>query len=308
MSTFTKPAIDLTSQVKLLKSRGLQITNETHAETSLQNIGYYRLSGYSYPFLQTPHRERFKLGTTLDQILRVYEFDRHLRLTIADAVERIEVGIRARIINATSINWDPHWYLDASKFHPRYNHRTFIKKAENGVGIKYDRTTHNRILPKEHSETFIEHYYTNYGTPYLPPIWMTMELLTLGTLSTLYKGIGDAALKAQIADEFNVSAKVLASWLHSLAHIRNICAHHGRLWNRVFSITPLIPLRLKTIVQNANRFEGHTVVLVNLLDAMNHGNHWRQGLKDLLAEYPEIDPEAMGFTNNSLNLQFWNDE
>jgi abortive infection bacteriophage resistance protein len=99
MSTFTKPAIDLTSQVKLLKSRGLQITNETHAETSLQNIGYYRLSGYSYPFLQTPHRERFKLGTTLDQILRVYEFDRHLRLTIADAVERIEVGIRARIIN-----------------------------------------------------------------------------------------------------------------------------------------------------------------------------------------------------------------
>ena len=305
MSTFTKPAIDLPSQINLLKSRGLQITDETQAEASLQNIGYYRLSGYSYPFLNSTNREEFKQGTTLDQILRVYEFDRHLRLIVTDAVERIEIGIRTRIINATSLNWDPHWYLDTSKFHHRFNHHAFIQKAEKGVGIRYDRTTRARILPRTHSETFIEHYYTNDGTPDLPPIWMTMELLTLGTLSTLYKGIGDAALKARIAGEFNVTAKVLASWLHSLAHIRNICAHHGRLWNRVFSMTPLIPSRLQTIVQNANRFEGHTVVLVSLLDAMNHGNHWRQRLKDLLAEYPEIDPEAMGFTNNSLNLQFW---
>lgn len=133
-----------------------------------------------------------------------------------------------------------------------------------------------------------------------------MEVLTLGTLSKVYKGIGDASLKARIASEFNVTAKVLESWLHSLAHIRNTCAHHGRLWNRVFSITPLVPAHLQSIIQNANRFEGHAVVLVSLLNVMDHGNHWRDRLKGLLSQYPEIDAAAMGFANNSLNLPFWN--
>jgi len=305
VNSYSKPAIDISAQVAKLKSRGLAIADDAAAEACLLNIGYYRFSGYSFPFQEPPDRDKFKANTDFDQILRVYEFDRHLRLLVADAVERIEVGIRSRAVNESTLLWGPHWYLDASKFHPRFDHASFLKKAENGVGVNRDRTTGAPIFPLNHAETFIEHYYRKYGDPYLPPIWMTMEVLTLGTLSKGYKGIGDANLKAKIASEFNITAKVLASWLHTLAHIRNICAHHGRLWNRVFSITPLVPSHLKGVIQNANRFEGHAVVLVSLLDIMNHGNHWRDRFKTLLREYPEIDHNAMGFTNNSLNLPFW---
>ncbi|CAA6676715.1 MULTISPECIES: Abi family protein [unclassified Lentimonas] len=305
MSTFSKPAIDLPTQIEKIKNRGLSVPDESIAEAALLNIGYYRLSGYCYPFLKAPDRNQFKEDTNLDSVLKVYEFDRHLRLIVADAVERIEVGIRARMINEACLKFGPHWYLDASNFHRKFNHAAFIRKAERAVGVAFHPTTKTRISPQTHSETFIEHYYTKYGTPYLPPAWMTTEVLTLGTLSILYKGIGDAALKAKIALEFGVSAKVLASWLHSLAHIRNICAHHGRLWNRIFSITPLVPTHLRAIIQNANKFEGHAVVLVSMLDIMNHGNHWRLRLKALLAEYSEIDPVAMGFTKNSIEDPFW---
>lgn len=305
MSTYSKPAINLAAQVAKLKSRGLEIPDDAAAENCLLNVGYYRFSGYSYPFKDDPARERFKPNTDFDQILRVYEFDRHLRMLVADAVERIEVGIRSRIVNETSLLWGSHGYLNSSKFHRRFDHASFILKAENGVGVYRDRSTGGPILPQNHAETFIEHYYTKYGDPYLPPVWMTMEVLTLGTLSKFYKGFGDANLKARIASEFNLSAKVFANWLHSLSHIRNICAHHGRLWNRVFSITPLIPAHLSGVIQNANRFEGHAVVLVTLLNIMNHGNHWRDRFKSLLFDYPEIDPRAMGFTNNSLELPFW---
>ena len=211
MSTYNKPSIDLATQVAKLRDRGLEIADETIAADALLNIGYYRFSGYGYPFLKASNREQFKDGAHFDQILRVYEFDRHLRLIVADAVERIEVGIRARIVNETTLDWNPHGYLDSSKFHPRFNHGDFIKKAEQAVGIKYDRSTGNRVFPTTHAETFIQHYYTKYSAPYLPPAWMTMEVLTLGTLSTFYKGIGDATLKARIAETFNVSAKVLAN-------------------------------------------------------------------------------------------------
>jgi abortive infection bacteriophage resistance protein len=147
MSTYNKPAINLATQVAKLRDRGLEIADETTAAGTLLNIGYYRFSGYSYPFLKISDREQFKDGTHFDHILRVYEFDRHLRLIVADAVERIEVGIRARIVNETTLDWNPHGYLDSSKFHPRFNHANFIKKAEQAVGIKYDRTTGNRTRP-----------------------------------------------------------------------------------------------------------------------------------------------------------------
>ncbi|MDQ8196238.1 Abi family protein [Coraliomargarita sp. SDUM461004] len=306
MSTYSKPAINLSAQVAKLKSRGLEIQDDAAAENCLLNVGYYRFSGYSYPFKDGPTRERFKPNTGFDQILRVYEFDRHLRLLVADAIERIEVGIRSRIVNETSLLWGPHGYLDSSNFHRRFNHAGFIQKAENGVTVRRNLPTGTPRLPRDHAETFIDHYYIKYGDPYLPPIWMTMEVLTLGTLSKFYMGIGDANLKAKIAGEFNVTAKVFANWLHSLSHIRNICAHHGRLWNRAFSITPLIPAHLNGVIQNANRFEGHAVVLVTLLNIMNHGNHWRNRLKSLLSDFPEMDPRAMGFTNNCLELPVWN--
>jgi len=307
MNRFNKPAEDLPAQLNLLEQRGLVISNRAQALSLLENIGYYRFSAYTYPFREGTPRNTFKEGTTLEQIIRIYDFDRELRLLVADAIERAEVGIRTRIVNHSCLHFsNPHWFMDSSHFHPRFNHNAFTNKLERHLNISYDRQTGARIMPEDHPETFIEHYYLNYGDPYLPPFWMTAEVLTLGSLSHLYKGIGDNQLKKDIATPFGVPAKILTAWLHAIAHLRNICAHHGRLWNRKFSISPPLSRKHRGILHHPHRFEGHSVVLLEILDVCSPNHSWRQRLDQLLVKYPEIDPQAMGYSQHWKQEPFWN--
>ena len=303
---FSKRAEDTLTQLKLLEQRGLTVTDRAQALSLLENIGYYRLSAYTYPFREGEPREQFKSGTTLEQIIRIYDFDRELRLLVTDAIERAEIGMRARIVNQSCLHFNnPHWFMDGSHFHPKFNHSLFLKKLEGSLDIKYDRKTDMRIMPQDHPEAFIDHYYTKYGDPYLPPFWMSAEVLTLGSLSHFFQGIGDASLKKAIADPFGVPAKILAKWLHSIAHLRNVCAHHGRLWNRKFSISPPISRKHQGILHHPDRFEGHSVVLVDLLDVCSPGHSWRSRLEQLLARYPEVDHQAMGYIDNWKQEPFW---
>jgi abortive infection bacteriophage resistance protein len=302
---FAKQAIDLPGQLNKLKSRGLIVSDDAKALHQLQNIGYYRLAGYAYPFLDSPTRKVFKAGTTLDQILRLYDFDRTLRVLLLDLIERLEVTLRSRLVTETCLPWGAHWFMDAARFHPHFNHLKFIDQIEREMGVRYDRVTMLRILPAFHAETFVQHYYAKYGDPHLPPFWMTAEVLTLGSLSKLFKGIGSSVVKATIASPFGVPAKMFEGWLHGLAHLRNICAHHGRLWNRIFSIKPPIAHKHRGIMLSPNKLEGHLVVLVDALDVAHPGHSFRQDFKALLARYPEIDPIAMGFPSGWSTQPFW---
>lgn len=303
---FAKPAEDLPAQFDRLKQRGLVISDDEQAKALLENIGYYRFSAYTYPFREGNPREQFKSGTTLEQIIRVYDFDRELRFLVVDAIERAEVGIRSRIVNQSCLHLgNPHWFMDSSHFHPQFNHAALIRKLEGHLDIRYDRKTKARIMPVDHPEKFIEHYYSKYGDPYLPPFWMSAEVLTLGSISHLFQGIGDPKLKKMIADPFGVPAKILASWLHSTSHLRNICAHHGRLWNRKFSISPPRSKKHRGILHHPHRFEGHSVVLIDILDVCSPGHSWRSRLEQLLDKYPEIDHKAMGYVDNWKQEPFW---
>jgi abortive infection bacteriophage resistance protein len=303
---FLKPVCNLPDLLQTLKSRGLLVSSDADALSALENIGYYRLAGYAYPFLEAPSRQCFKPGTTWEQISRLYEFDRELRVHGIDGIERVEVSVRARLITASCAHWnDPHWFLDARHFHPAFDHNYFMQQLERELGIKYPPPTRNRVLPSSHAETFIQHYYTKYGDPYLPPFWMTAEVLTLGTLSKLYKGLGDAKLKAEIAKPFGVPAKMFEGWIHALAHLRNICAHHGRLWNRVFSISPPLSNKHLGLMNAPTRLEGHLVVLVDCLNSASFGKEWQTRFLELLADFPEINPCAMGFATTWNSHPFW---
>ena len=303
---FNKHPITLTDQLTHLESRGLSFPEKAKAISHLTNLGYYRLSGYSLPFRKGPERTHFKDGTTINQIIRVYDFDRQLRLLVNDAVERIEIGIRSRMVTDCSLHYQTsHWFSDPSNFHTQFNHRRFLKKTERSLEITYDQTTGNRVLPTTHPETFIEHYYQTYTQPYLPPFWMVAEIMTLGGLSHLFKGLGDPALKVQIAQPFGVSARVFVSWLHAVSHFRNVCAHHGRLWNRVFSISPTVARSRSGQINSPQRFEGHAATLLLLLDECSPGHSWRQRFMDLFAQYPEINETSMGFAPNWKTSPIW---
>ncbi|WP_369917127.1 MULTISPECIES: Abi family protein [Prevotella] len=62
---FTKVYSSPSDLVQLLKTRGLDITDEEKAKHYLSHIGYYRLSAYMYPLLSFPKEQPILLSGRL---------------------------------------------------------------------------------------------------------------------------------------------------------------------------------------------------------------------------------------------------
>jgi abortive infection bacteriophage resistance protein len=93
---YTKSALTFEEQADLLLARGL-IGDRTELIDRLKAVSYYRLSGYLYPFRNLP-TDKFVPGTDLATVWRRYNFDRRLRLVLLDAIERVEVAVRTRLV------------------------------------------------------------------------------------------------------------------------------------------------------------------------------------------------------------------
>ena len=96
---YTKPPLTVQEHIELLKTRGLQIPNEERVARYLQNISYFHLSGYMYPFLADKKQHQYKPNSSFDNIVNLYRFDRELRVLIFSTIEKIEIAIRSQIIN-----------------------------------------------------------------------------------------------------------------------------------------------------------------------------------------------------------------
>jgi abortive infection bacteriophage resistance protein len=174
---FNKPALTVEQQVDLLVTRGLKIGDRKVASHYLRFIGYYRLSAYCIPFQyggKDANKHHFRPNASFEQILELYIFDRKLRLLVMDAVERIEVAVKAAISNVASVNHGSHWFLREEFFTTKFKHASFLEKVKKDISANK-------------SEVFIQHYNNNYCDPELPPSWMVFEMLSLGTVSLIYK-------------------------------------------------------------------------------------------------------------------------
>ena len=130
---------------------------------------------------------------------------------------------------------------------------------------------------------------------------MAFETLTLGKLSRLYKGLNNDAEKVEIASEFNCVSSLLTSWLIYLTNVRNVCAHHSRLWNKkITADRPTIPSREKfkfngTMTDDFNTTMYGIVSIMNkLLLSFNPENRFILKIENLIEEY-SIDATLMGF-------------
>lgn len=142
-------------------------------------------------------------------------FDRRLRLLVFNAIEKIEIALRTKIVYEFSLTKGSHWHEDANMYRNNY----FFNKNINSLYEEVDRS----------SETFIEHYKQTYSTPAYPPAWMSLEVITMGLLSKLYGNLKKGTEKKKVAKEFGLpNPLILESWMHTFAGLRNICAHHGR--------------------------------------------------------------------------------
>ncbi len=104
---YTKPALTLEEQADLLLNRGMA-GDRNIMIARLRTVGYYRLSGYWFPFRKTD--ESFKEGTSFETVWNRYAFDRRLRLLVMDAIERIEVAVRSELAHYHSLHFGPFGY------------------------------------------------------------------------------------------------------------------------------------------------------------------------------------------------------
>lgn len=296
---YRKPALTLAAQRALLVNRGMVVADPARAEHYLRFIGYYRLSGYWFPFQRrdgSADHDTFRPGTDFETVLDHYVFDRRLRVLIMDAVERIEVAARTAISNALSERAGPHWYLDPAQFDRRFSHADFLRRVRQETGI----SPFNRHKQSE----FIRHYLEKYDRPTEPPSWMVFEQLPFGTVSFVFKHLHDADKKT-IAQPFGLPRDRLQSWLHAASHLRNLCAHHSRVWNREFGVVPSVAKSERHHVTQFKRFYNHAVAIQTLLKRISGDTHWADRLEALLADHPKVPIHAMGFPPDWTTNAIW---
>ncbi|MBF2058070.1 MAG: Abi family protein [Cyanobacterium sp. T60_A2020_053] len=303
---FVKPPLTIEEQIQLLTGRGLIINNIISVKHHLRFIGYYRLSAYFLPFCVNNTQEKshnFQENVTFEDILNIYIFDRKLRLLVLDAIERIEIAVRAVVSDTSSLKYGKNWYEDKHLFDNKFNHQKFIEKIKEDIDYHNIKNNSQNSLKK--SEVFINHYYQKYTSPDLPPSWMVFQLLPFGSVSRVYKHLNDLDLKKEIARIINIPYPILDSWLHSLSYLRNISAHHGRLWNRTFTIKPKIINKCKKDVPYNDKFFAIVFMINYCLNEITMNSYWLTNLEKLIKEYPDISIEKMGFPKNWRSLSIW---
>ena len=287
--------------IALLRERGLIINDENEAKHYLKFVGYYRLTGYMLAFQQcdgesTHHT--FAPNTTFKDVLDTYIFDRKLRLLVMDAVERIELGIKSVIINEMCILHGTHWYTNKDHFTPRFNFKNFIKTIKKSVD--YGQREKGKVR-----NTSLEHYYQTYNTPPMPPLWMVFEVSSFGTVSLMYEFLSSRADKNRIADQIHLHTPILESWLHTTSVLRNLCAHHVRIWNRVFAFRPATMNKYKDDFTPDTMFYTQAAMLNVMLKSISPSTSWAQKLKVLFDEYANIDKTKMGFNDGWEQRDIW---
>jgi len=302
---YTKPPLSFKEQIQQWKDRGLQVPDEYRAQSYLSHISYYRLSAYCIPFQEK--KDKFNKGTTFDDVLNLYIFDRELRLLILDAIERIEIGLRTQIIYQLAHKYGSHWQEDKNLFRKPYVNRR---------GVKVDPFQHLQdFLQKEYRssdpEVFIKHYFDTYKKPKNPPSWMALELVTIGSLSRLYSNLAEKDDKKMIAKTYNLPDFVFQSWFHALTHLRNLCAHHCRVWNREYRIMPQILKKPKyNWIDPAFNINNRTFYYLNILkyflNIINPGNSFKGKLEELFSNHPNVEIRYLGLpTNKKGELLNW---
>ncbi|GAA2038187.1 Abi family protein [Pseudokineococcus marinus] len=312
--TYEKPPLTLDELVARLAGRGLRIPEPDRARRYLQHIGYYRLSPYTIPFQQGGPGHEFREGAVFDDVLNLYVFDRALRLLVMDAVERVEVAVRAALTDHMSTTYmDPHWYVDAGHFRDRHRHDRLLKMVRDTCDDRLRGTPDADVDTLVHKSA-LEHYLTTYGSPDLPPSWLMVETLTIGQLNTAYRNLGRRADKSAVARRIGLPATVLESWLSTYVRVRNICAHHGRLWNVGLGVYPAIPTSPRVAwLQGADALPERSTkrlypVLVSLqavLDSVSPRSSWARRLHGLLSTRPEMNLAGMGIPEDWAQDPFW---
>jgi abortive infection bacteriophage resistance protein len=277
-----KPFLDYNAQLQKLQTRGCQIDDPAFARAVLSRVNYYRFSAYLLPFKDVS--ENYKPGTNFTTVYHTYEFDRKLRAILFAAIARIEILFRSQISYYHAGKYTPLGYLDIANFGTdKKRHDRFLNDVESEID-------------KNKTVLFVKHHIENYGKQF--PLWVMSELFTFGMLSRFYADLKTPDQKQLARKLCTQSNVILKNWLRCCTILRNICAHHGRIYYRLFSIAPV---GFKTF----SRYDQRRlyVMLLVLKDLYPNKTEWKSEVCDaldvLISQYQkDIDLQYIGFPQN----------
>jgi abortive infection bacteriophage resistance protein len=222
---FSKPHATAAQRVAHLRAKGLIIPRPNVAARKIELVGYellriYFLSRRDLNSLGRP----FRPGTTYQHILQLYECDMAIRNAVTAAVGQFEILFRNAISEALSAANGGHPYYDAHLFSGTTSHLD----ALNSFITVYSKTKDQRA----------KHYRERYSAPALPPIWTLKEFLTFGAASRIFRCL-NSQIRTAVSRKFGVPSDIVfMNWIACFVDLRNMCAHHDRLFNRVFQKQP----------------------------------------------------------------------
>lgn len=316
MTSYQKPFLALPDQLERLKQRGLSVTDDARAIAYLERIGYYRLSGYWHPLResrvgasgQPELTDRFRETAEFRQVVELYVFDKKLRLLMLDAIERVEVALRTQIALHLGAH-DPWAHRNAGLLDGRFTrHRGGPSRHDLWLRRLDDSTGRSR-------EDFVTHFNKTYPSSPLP-IWVAIELWDFGMLSHFLDGMRYRHQR-QIAMKYGINRpELLVSWVRAINFVRNVCAHHARLWNRPLVDQPKPPrigeIPLLDHVASDRfaqaRLYAVAVILRFLLQGVNPSTTWPTRLKELTRTFPTapgIAFDRTGFPAGWDAMQLW---
>ena len=227
-------------------------------------------------------------------------FDRQLRLLVMDALEWIEIAVRSLLA-----------------YHHAHRHGAFAYARDAASLPKISSGAYQVFLDRVAEETqrsqeaFVGHFQSKYGDSHgCLPVWMATEVMSLGSVLTFFRN-SSSQVKTAVADAFGMPHKVFESWLLPLNTIRNIVAHHGRLWNRVLGLKPIIPRigdypdwHTPVKVENKRVFAVLTICRY-CLGRITPQSEWMNHLEALFADFPTIPTKRMGIPENWKDCPIW---
>lgn len=261
----------------LLMSRGMTSSEGRTAqalseliESCLTQVNYYRLAAYWYPFRipnKSGHVPTKKLmpETSWETVWAHYQFDRHLRLMLFEAISRIEIALREKIVNLLAA-------CDRTQLNPQNKPSNFslefLQQRHNEKTVQYTSLYSDFLLKAERryrdsSNDAARHYRVHKTVKKASdlPIWVFMEFVTFGGLNVLIStGLRQAAQR-KIAKELGFpNWQFFVSAVSLLHQVRNECAHQGRIWNRQWT-------------QSKGRYKGQPILKKTNTAAWQH---WSQ--------------------------------
>lgn len=298
MYEYPKDFLSVPQLIRKLQDTGMIIDSEDNAINTLTTIGYYRLRGYSFHLID-PDTQKYVQNTKLSDVLKLYCFDSDLSHLIFKFLSKIEIALRARLVNAFQSKGDSLILNDPSAFFDKNKYW----RNQGSVASEIARS----------NDVFIKHNFDNHDGAV--PIWASVEVMSFGTLSKIIKNLktGDESVFSILVQDYrfknenenliNPSKNMFTSWIHTVSIMRNICAHNGRIYNRSTSTRPSLISADRLNPQP--RYNGLYEVMLSMKYLRPSDTSWLEFVdefKDLLVEYSGVYEIArMNFPNDWVN-------